>query len=104
MTNIDRKQHDKYMLWAIFSLAFCGSVLHGARVWLLCGISVVTAKAVDVLASMILCKDYDLTDHSSEVAALIFMLMLPVNIPVYVNYMAILDMTHFKILMRNCKL
>ena len=84
MTNIDRKQHDKYMLWAIFSLAFCGSVLHGARVWLLCGISVVTAKAVDVLASMILRKDYDPSDHSSEVAALIFMLMLPVNIPVYV--------------------
>ena len=84
MVNIDRKQHDKYMLWSIFALAFCGSVLHGARVWLLCAIATVTAKAVDVLVSMISGTDYDATDHSSEVAALIFTLMLPVNIPIYI--------------------
>ena len=72
------------MLWAIFALALCGSVLHGARVWLLCFTAVVTAKAVDVLASMIMRCDYDSTDHSSEVAALIFTLMLPVNISIYV--------------------
>ena len=84
MTNIDRKKHDKYMLWSIFALAFCGSVLHGARVWLLCAVATVTAKAVDVLVSMIRRTDYDPTDHSSELAALIFTLMLPVNIPMYI--------------------
>lgn len=84
MTNIQRKQHDKSMLWAIFALVICGSVLHGARVWLLCGIATVTAKAVDVLVSMLRRTDYDAYDHSSEVAALIFTLMLPVNIPIYV--------------------
>ncbi len=84
MTNIDRKKHDKYMLWSIFALAFCGSVLHGARVWLLCVVATVTAKAVDVLVSMIRRTDYDPTDHSSELAALIFTLMLPVNIPMYI--------------------
>ncbi|MBQ9845467.1 MAG: RnfABCDGE type electron transport complex subunit D [Oscillospiraceae bacterium] len=84
MTSLQRKKHDKSMLWAIFALVLCGSVLHGARVWLLCLIAVVTAKAVDVLVSMIRRCDYDSTDHSSEVAALIFTLMLPVNIPIYI--------------------
>ncbi len=84
MTSIQRKNHDKSMLWAIFALALCGSVLHGARVWLLCFVATVTAKVVDVLVSMIRRTDYDSTDHSSELAALIFTLMLPVNIPVYV--------------------
>jgi len=84
MTSIQRKNHDKSMLWAIFALALCGSVLHGARVWLLCAVATVTAKVVDVLVSMIRRTDYDATDHSSELAALIFTLMLPVNIPVYV--------------------
>lgn len=72
------------MLWAIFAIAFCGSVLHGARVWMLCGIAILTAKAVDVAVSMIRRTDFDSTDHSSELSALIFTLMLPVNIPVYV--------------------
>ena len=84
MTNTERKNHDKYMLWAIFAIAFCGSVLHGARVWMLCGIAILTAKAVDVAVSMIRRTDFDSTDHSSELSALIFTLMLPVNIPVYV--------------------
>ena len=84
MTNTERKNHDKYMLWAIFALALCGSVLHGARVWLLCLVAIVTAKAVDVSVSMIRRTDFDSTDHSSELSALIFTLMLPVNIPYYV--------------------
>ena len=84
MTNTERKNHDKYMLWAIFAIAFCGSVLHGARVWMLCGIAILTAKAVDVAVSMIRRTDFDSTDHSSELSALIFTLMLPVN-GVFIN-------------------
>ena len=84
MTDIQRKNYEKSMLWAIFALALCGSVLHGARVWLLCLVAVVSAKAMDVLVSMIRRCDYDSTDHSSDIAALIFTLMLPVNIPIYV--------------------
>ena len=84
MINTQRMKYDKAMLWAIFALAFCGSVLHGARVWLLCLVAVVTAKAVDVLVSMIAKTDYDAADHSSELAALIFTLMLPVNVPAYI--------------------
>ena len=84
MTDIQRKNYEKSILWAIFALALCGSVLHGARVWLLCLVAVVSAKAMDVLVSMIRRCDYDSTDHSSDIAALIFTLMLPVNIPIYV--------------------
>lgn len=84
MTSIQRKNYEKSMLLAIFALALCGSVLHGARVWLLCFVAIVSAKAMDVLVSMIRRCDYDSTDHSSDIAALIFTLMLPVNIPIYV--------------------
>ena len=84
MTDIQRKNYEKSILWAIFALALCGSVLHGARVWLLCLVAVVSAKAMDVLVSMIRRCDYDSADHSSDIAALIFTLMLPVNIPIYV--------------------
>ena len=84
MTSIQRKNYEKSMMWAIFALALCGSVLHGARVWLLCFVAIVSAKAMDVLVSMIRRCDYDSTDHSSDIAALIFTLMLPVNIPIYV--------------------
>lgn len=84
MTSIQRKNYEKSMLLAIFALALCGSVLHGARVWLLCFVAIVSAKAMDVLVSMLRRCDYDSTDHSSDIAALIFTLMLPVNIPIYV--------------------
>ena len=84
MTSIQRKNYEKNMMWAIFALALCGSVLHGARVWLLCLVAIVSAKAMDVLVSMIRRCDYDSTDHSSDIAALIFTLMLPVNIPIHV--------------------
>ena len=72
MTSIQRKNYEKSMMWAIFALALCGSVLHGARVWLLCFVAIVSAKAMDVLVSMIRRCDYDSTDHSSDIAALIF--------------------------------
>ena len=84
MTSIQRKNYEKNMMWAIFALALCGSVLHDARVWRLCWVAIVSAKAMDVLVSMIRRCDYDSTDHSSDIAALIFTLMLPVNIPIHV--------------------
>ena len=84
MINIQKKNHDKYMLWATLPLILCGSVLYGPRVLLLCGIAIATAKAVDVLVSMLRKEPYESSDHSSELSAIIFCLMLPVNIPVYV--------------------
>ena len=84
MTNIHRKNHDKYMLLATLPLILCGTVLYSARVLLLCAIAIVTAKAVDVVVSMLRHEEFDSTDHSSELGAIIFCLMLPVNIPVYI--------------------
>lgn len=90
MTNIQRKNHDKYMLTATLPLIFCGTVLYGPRVLLLCAIAMVTAKAVDVVVSMMRHENYDSTDHSSELSAIIFCLMLPVNVPVYVIVVSVL--------------
>lgn len=90
MTNIHRQNHDKYMLLATVPLIICGTVLYGARVLLLCAIAMITAKAVDVAVSMMRREEFDSTDHSSELSAIIFCLMLPVNIPVYVVVVSVL--------------
>lgn len=84
MIEVKRKNHDKYMLIAIVPLLLCGTVLYGPRVLLLNAVAVVTARVVDVIVSMVRRQEFDGHDNSSILAALIFCLMLPVNIPTYV--------------------
>ncbi len=90
MTDLYKRDHDKYMLMATVPLIICGTVLYSARVLLLCAVAVLTAKAVDVAVSMLRRQDYDTTDHSSELSAVIFCLMLPVSVPVYVVAVSVL--------------
>ena len=78
------------MLMATIPLIVCGTVLYSARVLLLCAIAMLTAKAVDVVVSMARREEFDYTDHSSELSAVIFCLMLPVNIPVYIVVVSVL--------------
>ena len=84
MTDIKRKNHDKYMLIAVVPLLLCGAVLYGPRVLLLNAVAVITARIVDVIVSMVRRQEFDGHDNSSILAAIIFCLMLPVNIPIYV--------------------
>lgn len=78
------------MLTATVPLIVCGCVLYGPRVLLLCALAMVTAKAVDVAVGMIRRENFDVSDHSSELSAVIFCLMLPVNIPIYVVVISVL--------------
>lgn len=78
------------MLIATLPLIFCGTVLYGARVLLLCAIAIATAKVVDVVVSMVRHEAFDSTDHSSELSAVVFCLMLPVNVPIYVIVVSVL--------------
>lgn len=84
MNNLKRRNHDKYMMIAVLPLILCGSVLYGPRVLLLNVIASVTARICDVVVSMMRKQEFDSSDNSSALAAMIFCLMLPVNVPVYV--------------------
>ncbi|MBQ5782111.1 MAG: RnfABCDGE type electron transport complex subunit D, partial [Oscillospiraceae bacterium] len=84
MTDLMRKNHDKYMSLALLPLIFCGCVLYGARVLLLTVVAAATAKAVDIIVSMVRKTAFDEDDTSSILSAVIFCLMLPANIPVYI--------------------
>ncbi len=84
MTHTKQQSHDKYMMYAVMPLILCGWVLYGARVLLLNLVAMVTARAVDVLVSMVRKTEFDSRDNSSVLAAIIFCLMLPVNVPLYV--------------------
>ena len=90
MINEHRINHDKYMLMATLPLMLCGAVLYGPRVLLLCAIAMITAKAVDVAVSMARREAFDTKDHSSELGAVVFCLMLPVNIPIYIVVTSVL--------------
>lgn len=72
------------MMFAVLPLIFCGYVLYGPRVLLLNIVAMITARAVDVLVSMVRKTEFDSKDNSSVLAAVIFCLMLPVNVPLYV--------------------
>lgn len=82
--NDHEQSHYKDMLLAVVPLIICGTVLYGPRVLLLCLISTLTARTVDVLASMARGQDYDSTDSSSTFSALVFCMIMPVNIPIYI--------------------
>ena len=84
MIDTQIKNYDKYMLLATMPLIFCGVVLHGPRVLLICLSAMITARIVDVLVSMVRHADFDKKDNSSVQAAIIFSLLMPVNIPFYV--------------------
>ncbi len=83
MIDTQRNNYDKYMMLATMPLIFCGVVLHGPRVLLICLNAMITAIAVDVLVSMFQHTDLDTNDNSSVQSAIIFCLLMPVNIPFY---------------------
>ena len=84
MNNLKRQNHDKYMMIAVLPLILCGAVLYGPRVILLNIVAAVTARICDVVVSMMRRQEFDGSDNSSALAAMIFCLMLPVNVPLYV--------------------
>ncbi|MEG2082260.1 MAG: RnfABCDGE type electron transport complex subunit D, partial [Oscillospiraceae bacterium] len=78
------QNHYKDMILAVIPLAICGTVLYTSRVLLLCAVGLLTARAVDVLVSMLRSQEFDSSDYSSLFSALAFCMLLPVNVPLYV--------------------
>ncbi|MEG3030575.1 MAG: RnfABCDGE type electron transport complex subunit D, partial [Oscillospiraceae bacterium] len=78
------QNHYKDMILAVIPLIICGTVLYTSRVLLLCAVGLLTARAVDVLVSMLRSQEFDSSDYSSLFSALAFCMLLPVNVPLYV--------------------
>lgn len=72
------------MMYALLPLILCGTVLYGPRVLLVNAVAMITARIVDVTVSMLRHQTFDSQDNSSILSAIIFCLMLPANIPLYV--------------------
>ncbi len=87
--NINKKHYDA-MLIAVMPLIVASAIMYGARVILLSAIAMITARVIDVLATMIFKMELDTADKSSVVAALVFTLMLPVSIPIYIVVVTII--------------
>ncbi len=87
----ENTQHKHYdaMVIATLPLLLTSTVMFGTRVLLLVITAVVTARIMDVLAAMMFNKTIDSSDKSSIVAALVFVLMLPVSVPLYIVVMTI---------------
>ncbi len=79
-------QHKHYdaMVIAVIPLIVVSSIMFGPRVILLSIIGLLTARVIDVLASMIFNTELDTSDKSSILAALVFVLMLPVSVPIHI--------------------
>lgn len=91
MSSISKKYSNHYddMMMALLPLILCSSVLFSARVLLICGTAMVTARIVDVAMAVLRHQEIDTDDKSSTVAALTFCMMLPVSIPLYVVIMSV---------------
>jgi electron transport complex protein RnfD len=77
------RRHYDYMILALVPIVICSRVLYSTRVLLLAAVAMLTARAVDVLVANAKRQAVDLQDKSSTAAALAFVLMLPVSIPLY---------------------
>ncbi|MEG0018975.1 MAG: RnfABCDGE type electron transport complex subunit D, partial [Oscillospiraceae bacterium] len=82
--NDNQQNHYKDMLIAILPLIICGTVLYSSRVLLICAVGLITARAVDVIVSMLRSQEFDSSDYSSLYSALAFCMLLPVNVPLAV--------------------
>lgn len=87
---LENNNYYRNMMWAALPLVVCGCVLYGARVLILVAAAALFAIFADVVTSMIRHTDYDPTDKSSVASAVIFTLMLPVNIPFYIVGVSVL--------------
>ncbi len=81
---ITNENHYSDMMLALMPLMLCATVMYSRRVLLICATAMVTARIVDVGVAVLRSRKIDSSDRSSTVAALIFCMMLPVSIPLYV--------------------
>lgn len=86
---ITNQTHYDDMVLALLPLIICACFMHSARVLLICGTAVVTARIVDVAMCVLRRQEIDRNDKSSMVAALTFCMMLPVSVPLYVVIMPV---------------
>ena len=79
-------QHSHYddMVIAMLPLLVCATVIYSVRVLLICAVAMLTARTVDAAVSTVRKQDIDIQDKSSIVAALTFVLMMPVSVPLYI--------------------
>ena len=77
------------MVAALLPIALYASVLYSSRVWLICVVAAVTARACDVRVMSLRKIPLDTRDRSSIVAAFTFALMLPVTVPLYIVVMTV---------------
>ncbi len=90
-TNTITKSDSHYnsMVAALLPIALYASVLYSSRVWLICVVAAVTARACDVRVMSLRKIPLDTRDRSSIVAAFTFALMLPVTVPLYIVVMTV---------------
>ena len=82
--NAIRENYHLDMLIGLLPLIVCGVFLYGPRVILLCAVAMITARSCDIIISMIRGQEFDSKDYSSIASALIFCMVLPVSIPLYI--------------------
>ncbi len=82
--NILGRSHYDDMLIAMFPILICATVMYSFRVIALVRVAMITARVVDAAVATIRRTSLDKKDKSSVVAALIFVMMLPVSVPYYV--------------------
>lgn len=85
-TNVRIREQSHYddMLLALLPIMLCACVMYSARVLLVCAVALLTARIADVAMAVIRKQEIDTSDKSSTVAALVFCMMLPVSVPLYI--------------------
>ena len=81
---IREQSHYDDMLLALLPIILCACVMYSARVLLVCVVAFLTARISDVAMAVIRKQEVDTSDKSSTVAALVFCMMLPVSVPLYI--------------------
>lgn len=85
-TDVINYGKDYYNTWflALLPLIVCATFLYSPRVLLICAVASITARATDVAMSVVLKRNMDGEDRGSILAALVFSMMIPVTVPLYV--------------------
>ena len=81
---IREQSHYDDMMLALLPIILCACVMYSARVLLVCVVAFLTARIADVAMAVIRKQEVDTSDKSSTVAALVFCMMLPVSVPLYI--------------------
>ena len=83
MNSLKKQTHYDSIFIALVPIVICATVMYSARVLLLCAAAMFTARVTDVAIAAARHLPVDTEDKSAIVAAVIFVMMMPVSVPVY---------------------